>query len=681
MNTQLQTQPKITSSPIPVRGGLLQRACACGQHSGAGGECEECKKKREATLQRAAINTSPLPQVPDSVHEVLNSPGQPLDGATRSFMEPRFGHDFGGVRVHTDARASASARAVNALAYTVGNSIVFAQDRYRPENLNGRQLLAHELTHVVQQAGLHSGAESAALRIDPPDSPLEGEARRIGSGIFSGAEKASPAAAHLSAPAALISRADPDAVGYTMRLGQTPHTGIQFWPTNVTDTRVGPVSVPGGLLNGGASRLNVIIGQNLSLRRLAQKILPLWITATPFTPPGALAPLPLTIITEDELARALLVYNQTYLPVPAMTNWRAGLRFPLPVEIDELTGMATLHPLLIQQLASGFDAAWVPLLDLNAAATVAPPAATLTAEVTAFLAREGWATARGIHLGARSLTNATAELPFVRETFLQLGAASFDVALAFMDNMVNREISLLAAQRDGAAILAIIRAALAAGPAAPSASQQDSLNRANLMLGLVAAVAAQNPPDAARIQAEKTITVDTVKLDGSNHNPATDVAMANAILSQCNVRVNHGVNATATNAQTTAWMGGNTDLAASTSCGVINAEERSLFTGAAAAFGLNARFRAFFPGTFSGITASGYSFPPFCATGPAAAFRNVLVVNNGGDTASLAHELGHILLNSGAHPAGGLMTPRPARPAMRLPRLSDPQCTTLYNNA
>ena len=98
---QLQTAAKPTFTPIAS--GVLQRQCACGQHTSAGGECEGCKKKREGTLQRAAINPSPVHDVPPIVHEVLRSPGQPLDAATRAFMEPRFGHDFS--RIPTYARA------------------------------------------------------------------------------------------------------------------------------------------------------------------------------------------------------------------------------------------------------------------------------------------------------------------------------------------------------------------------------------------------------------------------------------------------------------------------------------------------------------------------------------------------------------------------------------------------
>lgn len=99
--------------PLQVKpaavGGLLQRKCACGQHTIAGGECEECRKKRETgMLQRAPLHpssSSPHPsEVPPIVHEVLRSPGQPLDAATRAFMEPRFGHDFSRVRVHADSK-------------------------------------------------------------------------------------------------------------------------------------------------------------------------------------------------------------------------------------------------------------------------------------------------------------------------------------------------------------------------------------------------------------------------------------------------------------------------------------------------------------------------------------------------------------------------------------------------
>jgi hypothetical protein len=132
--------------------GLLQRKCVCGQQAADGGECEECRKKRE-NLSRSATSSAEPMSVPPIVHEVLRSSGQPLDASTRAFMEPRFGYDFSRVRVHADAKAAESAKAVNALAYTVGEHIAFAASKFAPITTQGRSLLAHELTHVVQQHG------------------------------------------------------------------------------------------------------------------------------------------------------------------------------------------------------------------------------------------------------------------------------------------------------------------------------------------------------------------------------------------------------------------------------------------------------------------------------------------------------------------------------------------------
>jgi hypothetical protein len=108
--------------------------------------------------------------VPLIVHEVLRSPGQPLDPAIRAFFESRFGHDFSQVRVHTDGQAAESVRAVNALAYTVGRNVVFGAGQYAPGTAIGRRLLAHELAHVIQQSqgpglGAEPRAEAAAERV------------------------------------------------------------------------------------------------------------------------------------------------------------------------------------------------------------------------------------------------------------------------------------------------------------------------------------------------------------------------------------------------------------------------------------------------------------------------------------------------------------------------------------
>jgi hypothetical protein len=109
------------------------------------------------------------------VHDVLRSSSQPLDVSTRSFMEPRLGHDFSRVRIHTDAKAAESARALNALAYTVGRDVVFGAGQYAPNTPHGQKLLAHELTHVAQQNGM-AFQPGRALRVGAPDDLFEHQA-------------------------------------------------------------------------------------------------------------------------------------------------------------------------------------------------------------------------------------------------------------------------------------------------------------------------------------------------------------------------------------------------------------------------------------------------------------------------------------------------------------------------
>jgi hypothetical protein len=182
-----------TNSSMPI----LQRKCACG---GSGADCDSCAEKKNGMLHRSAASHAEPNAVPPIVHEVLRSSGHPLDAGTRDFMEPRLGgefhhvgsrahgsepgrlvigaphdnfereadstaqnamshsaaspdmrHDFSSVQIHNDSRAAESARAVNSLAYTVGRHIVFGAGQFAPQTHEGRRLLAHELTHVLQQ--------------------------------------------------------------------------------------------------------------------------------------------------------------------------------------------------------------------------------------------------------------------------------------------------------------------------------------------------------------------------------------------------------------------------------------------------------------------------------------------------------------------------------------------------
>lgn len=201
-----------TVSILPPTQGILQRTCACGKHSVAGGECGECAKKKNGLQRKLGIGSSndPLEReadqvadqvmtasvhsvvsgappriqrysgqasentdtVPASVDRVLVSSGRPLEMAMRLDMEQRFGHDFSQVRVHSGAAAEQSARDVNANAYTVGHNVVFGAGRFAPGTHEGRRLIAHELTHVVQQRDTHI-EKPRALAVSAPRGPDE----------------------------------------------------------------------------------------------------------------------------------------------------------------------------------------------------------------------------------------------------------------------------------------------------------------------------------------------------------------------------------------------------------------------------------------------------------------------------------------------------------------------------
>lgn len=183
----------------PEQKGVLQRKCACGNSAGSSGSCAECQSKQEGILQtklqigeagdryeqeadRVAEQVMRMPEptiqrqveteaiaksitplqrystdrdqpseVPPIVHEVLQSPGQSLDPATRALMEPRFGWNFSRVRIHNGSNADEATDAVKAQAFTLNHDIVFGAGQYDLHSTKGRDLLAHELAHVVQQ--------------------------------------------------------------------------------------------------------------------------------------------------------------------------------------------------------------------------------------------------------------------------------------------------------------------------------------------------------------------------------------------------------------------------------------------------------------------------------------------------------------------------------------------------
>src|SRR5262245_35417235 len=190
MSTARTAAAQKTATPTitAVSTRVLHRQCECGAHA-AGGECEDCKKQKGVVSRKAsghgASDTSAACEMsamsPHFVAEALRSPGQPLDRDTRAFMESRFQHDFSAVRVHTDARAADSARALQARAWAWGSDVAFARGAYAPKTPAGRRLLAHELTHVVQQEQAPSSAPSpdTELNVSEPGDASEREADRV----------------------------------------------------------------------------------------------------------------------------------------------------------------------------------------------------------------------------------------------------------------------------------------------------------------------------------------------------------------------------------------------------------------------------------------------------------------------------------------------------------------------
>jgi two-component system, NtrC family, response regulator GlrR len=181
---QVQTQ---TVNNDKTKGGILQRTCACGQHTIGGGVCDQCQ---EGWMQRFGSGSADASVAPPIVNEVLRSPGHPLDAAFSASFGELLDHDFSHVRLHTDARAAESARSVNALAYTVGSDIVFGSGQYALGVPAGQRLLAHELTHVVQQSGGTAGT-SSNLEIGPVDDTWEQQADAMADSLTKGSARTS----------------------------------------------------------------------------------------------------------------------------------------------------------------------------------------------------------------------------------------------------------------------------------------------------------------------------------------------------------------------------------------------------------------------------------------------------------------------------------------------------------
>jgi hypothetical protein len=161
---RMEAGPSVRLSNVSTAAApIVHRRCTCG------GLCSECQDEpsgeMEQAIQRKHLAGMPAEntEAPSIVHEVLRSDGHPLDASTRAFMEPRFGRDLSAVRVHTGDQAARSARAINARAYASGPHVVFGSGQPAAGSMQSRKLLAHELSHVVQQGYGGSSRNSAVV--------------------------------------------------------------------------------------------------------------------------------------------------------------------------------------------------------------------------------------------------------------------------------------------------------------------------------------------------------------------------------------------------------------------------------------------------------------------------------------------------------------------------------------
>ncbi len=409
------------------------------------------KKEEISQVQLKPSNSTNVNTTSPSFESKLQASkgnGNPMSTTVKAEMESGFGRNFNNVRIHTGTKAIQMSKDIGAKAFTNGNNIYFNSNKYNPSSTSGKRLLAHELTHVVQQK---SNSNTIQKDGDPTTTNT------------------------------------PNTQETEATINAVPALGGQIIMTNsMLSTKVGP---PGQFQD-----VFLIIGPTTKISHIGTILLPLWNTATPFTPEGATTPNITTLLTADELAKGLLIFNRYRLAIPpaavppAMTNWKIGMRFPLPIRIDTATNEGVLHPLIIRSLAGTFDASWDHLLDEFPQLIANTASVDLRQQAQDFLATNTSALSRGIGLMAKATQNAVANEQLILEIFNSIGSGAFDLALDFMYYSVNRDISLLQGQESGARILARISVLLAAPPTSVSEEQQSKLQRAQHMLGLVSSV-------------------------------------------------------------------------------------------------------------------------------------------------------------------------------------------------
>jgi len=579
MNAGLQAQAKTPARPscTPVRTGLLQRKCACGGTPGPSGECEECRKKR---LRRKVAQPSTLNQqhskAPPIVHEVLRSPGQPLDSDTRAFMEPRFGHDFSQVRVRQVAPRRMQAR------LTIGqpnDKYEQEADRVAEQIVSGGGLSSTEVNHAHNhvQRGMSAGSEEEETEENAVQRKSNSDGK---SKMPSGTES------------------------YIQSLGGggRPLSGseAQYYEPRF-----------------GRSFKDVRIHTGEAADRAAKSI-----NARAFT-------------LGKNIAFAHGEYHSSSVP------GRKLMAHELTHTLQQSAGVN--H---VQRGSAGI---------FGGTCCLRAP-------------RVEWAlVGAGVwkELEQGQCTGTTEDCDG-----MTCGGGFYHV-----DN--GQTGSCSTPRHDDATFSPRRWTPTSAGAGATSPVAEGSTGGNTPPNYVYDAAATAACPSGIR-----TISVDLISLNGATVSPAAQLAVANTAYSGCCAQFVAGATPPQESLATTqSWLGGDTDLNLSgVTCGTPTTEESSMYTGATADHGLSSRMRVFFPASTSGYPARAFSRPPYCAGG----FPNHVVIYPNALPDTMAHEFGHILLNSAAH--AGIVNPADTTNLMVSPgrtgsNLDTSQCATIFENA
>ncbi len=671
-------EEELQREPLPSVGSIsevrIQRACT---------ECEE-ELEEEEPLQRDA-NTGGGVEASSALESRVSSlqgRGSPLTPAQRGFFEPRLGHDFGAVRLHTGPAASDAARLARARAFTVGRNIAFGAGEYRPEARSGRRLLAHELTHVVQQTPLtarrkpllqRQAETEDVARAPEPETPAPEPAPV---GPEPGSDEISESQAR--APGLLV---EDEAV----ELGPGQMTRSEF----LAATRAAVCAAADAAFAGtefttqGCPYVELVLRfyENRSAERIERDLVSYLPAAAGAVSASDYVPL---------IANRVRQSVETFVASGQITGIPEGVPNSLTSLVE---GASSVGGLLFKARDGGPRGSADPRAVQAQLGTGRPLAGSARSRMQSAFGRS-FSDVK-VHTGstASRLSDRFNARAFTVGNHVAFGSGEYRPGTPVGDALVAHELAHVVQQRGASASVAPLQTGTAATGALERDADRsaagavaslwrgtkDSVSRVarNAIPSLRSGLSIQRCQKETCSEGDKTITVDLVQLDGSTRTPATDLAEANKIYKQCCVKFAVGKQPPAvSNALTKAWLGGDTVLAVDSTCGGVSTEEKDLFDKSAAKFSLSSRMRVFYVASFTGIVAGGYSSPEYCATGDEAPYVNHVVMQNNVRTAGLAHEFGHILLNSGDHTS----PPNLMEPASGTV-IDASQCKTIYNNA